>query len=762
MATWEDGPEYAPIERPTDFADAGGRAALDGRRRRSRWPPRRPRTARSSTSRRPPVAPLETLVARAGGDPGPAGPVRRGQRGHDLRLRVGRRALGPARPRPGRPDRSRAASRSPPTPGPAGPAEWHRRPGSDVAPPPDSRFPAPGTPAWFGPGPYGEQPAPPGRVSPKAVWDAAMPGLCICLAVGGLVYVLAPILYAIAFGLSGRVKVARQPVRVAFAIGSVVLGPGRHHRDPDQRLRLRGVVGDRRRLVAGGLLGRAAQHAGPGLPRPARRRATGAGLPVDLGMSGAARPRTLAEALRTLPAAGLSRLLQERDDLADPAPRDLTELASRATTTASVTRALGRLDAWRATVAEGLAALPDPAPTDDAGRAAGPAAAGGGRGGGRPARAGPGLGRGGPAAPGPAGPRGVRAVPRRAGPAVAPPAPDAQIDAALERCGPAARTVLDRLLWSPTGQGPQRRPRRDRTRPNGSPSRRSTRCWPLELLRPLDADTVILPREVAWRLRGGRLRPRARRDHPAAARPVGPATRSWSTGRRPGAAFGLLDDLELLVESLDSIAVRPLRTGGLSTRDVTALARRLDTGRVVQGDDPQPPTSVDTHLPPRVRVRRPPRRARTRRPGPHHRVRHLAGRAGPAAVAKRRRGLADRTPLLRPVRRGGCARPGTGGRLPGGRRPARRPADRGDRGGAGHRARPGRRGRPPWPGTGRSSRRPPFDAATVTGWTWPEATWLGLVALDAVSSFAGPGRRRSRRCRGRRSWPSCSRPRWTR
>ena len=30
----------------------------------------------------------------------------------------------------------------------------------------------------------------------------------------------------------------------------------------------------------------------------------------------------------------------------------------------------------------------------------------------------------------------------------------------------------------------------------------------------------------------------------------------------------------------------------------------------------------------------------------------------------------------------------------------------------------------------------PVDAATVTEWTWPEATWLGLVALDALSSFA--------------------------
>jgi hypothetical protein len=30
----------------------------------------------------------------------------------------------------------------------------------------------------------------------------------------------------------------------------------------------------------------------------------------------------------------------------------------------------------------------------------------------------------------------------------------------------------------------------------------------------------------------------------------------------------------------------------------------------------------------------------------------------------------------------------------------------------------------------------PVDPATVVGWTWPELAWLGLVALDAVSSFA--------------------------
>ena len=62
-------------------------------------------------------------------------------------------------------------------------------------------------------------------------------------------------------------------------------------------------------------------------------------------------------------------------------------------------------------------------------------------------------------------------------------------------------------------------------------------------------------------------------------------------------AFGLLDDLEVLVASLDSTPVRPLRTGGLSTRDVAALARRLDTGagRSDGGTTPHAPRQALEH-----------------------------------------------------------------------------------------------------------------------------------------------------------------------
>ena len=85
--------------------------------------------------------------------------------------------------------------------------------------PTQSSFPTPGTPDWFGPGPYGHQPRQTSPVTAKALIDAATPGLCICLVIGGLVYVVSPIVLWIALGLAGRVKVAQEEVRRAFRIG---------------------------------------------------------------------------------------------------------------------------------------------------------------------------------------------------------------------------------------------------------------------------------------------------------------------------------------------------------------------------------------------------------------------------------------------------------------------------------------------------------------------------------------------------------------
>ena len=214
MATWEDGPEYAPIDRPADFAPAPA-APL------SVAPPVRQMAALAPKDRpvfdqpQVPLAPLATLVPKAEERRDPQLPFAVVSSTMTSDSVWGAVHWGaPTGPPPGVPA---------PAPTPRPPSQPLSAPRTQPLPP-GNPFPAPGTPAWFGPGPYGEQPAPPRQVGAKAVWDAAMPGMCICLAVGGLVYYVAPIMFAIAFGLSRSVQVARDQVRRAFAAGSALLG----------------------------------------------------------------------------------------------------------------------------------------------------------------------------------------------------------------------------------------------------------------------------------------------------------------------------------------------------------------------------------------------------------------------------------------------------------------------------------------------------------------------------------------------------------
>jgi hypothetical protein len=72
-------------------------------------------------------------------------------------------------------------------------------------------------------------------------------------------------------------------------------------------------------------------------------------------------PRSLAEALRGRDDASLAALLRARPDLITPVPTDLTQLATRAGTRASVVRALERLDRFALQTAQALAVAADPA-----------------------------------------------------------------------------------------------------------------------------------------------------------------------------------------------------------------------------------------------------------------------------------------------------------------------------------------------------------------------------------------------------------------
>ncbi|HET9381922.1 MAG TPA: helicase C-terminal domain-containing protein [Streptomyces sp.] len=78
-----------------------------------------------------------------------------------------------------------------------------------------------------------------------------------------------------------------------------------------------------------------------------------------------AAPRSLAEALRARDDASLAALLRSRPDLITPVPTDVTQLATRAGTRASVVRALERLDRFALQTAEALAVAPDPAAYGD-------------------------------------------------------------------------------------------------------------------------------------------------------------------------------------------------------------------------------------------------------------------------------------------------------------------------------------------------------------------------------------------------------------
>ncbi|MBA4866806.1 helicase-associated domain-containing protein [Streptomyces sp. PSKA54] len=86
-----------------------------------------------------------------------------------------------------------------------------------------------------------------------------------------------------------------------------------------------------------------------------------AATPARPAPEAAAPPRSLAEALRARDDESLAALLRARPDLLSPVPGDLTQLATRAGTRASVVRALERLDRFALQTAEALAVAPDPA-----------------------------------------------------------------------------------------------------------------------------------------------------------------------------------------------------------------------------------------------------------------------------------------------------------------------------------------------------------------------------------------------------------------
>lgn len=453
-------------------------------------------------------------------------------------------------------------------------------------------------------------------------------------------------------------------------------------------------------------------------PSP-RQSDTSAAAPA--GPADQARVRTLTEALKQLDPAGLTRLLAKRPDLSYPLPQGISELSTRAGTPTSVARAMDQLNRWLLQVSEALAALPDPTSAGEVAALLGC-------------------------------PEDVtsaafielreralawgsddqlhlvRTVREYFDPypgGLAPPSPrpltDCQISAALDQCDQSVHPLLERLLWSPTGAVRNA----DRVVEESTARSPVDQLLSRQLLRPLDPDTVILPREVALHLR----------SHRFSATPV-PTTPPQLSGpsrgaslvdkAAAGAAFGLLHDVELAVHSLQTTPHRLLRTGGLSVRDLTVLARELSTdaahasfvmecasiaglvapaatGCLLPTPDYDRWAARDSasqwRLVADAWLRGARLYGRSSEPGAHP--------LGAEAEAE-----APGAPALRRLVLHLAVEAGPGTRIS---------VDDLADAAAWHRPRAARAGT--------------SELATVVRWTWREATWLGLLSLDSVSSF---------------------------
>jgi hypothetical protein len=219
MATWEDGPEYAPLNRPDAFTEPSTPPL-------SFAPPLEQLTA-DAPKERPefadppePVEPLANLIPPVEPPRDPAIPFEV----LSTALTSADSAWGAAH------WTSPASQPAGPTvrqvPGPA-PASWPA-PTEPlppvVGPPPNTNgFPAPGTTEWFAPAPY-RQPSAPASVTARQLFETATPGVCICLLIGGLVTLVSPIMLAVAFGLSSRIQVASTQIRRTFTTALSILG----------------------------------------------------------------------------------------------------------------------------------------------------------------------------------------------------------------------------------------------------------------------------------------------------------------------------------------------------------------------------------------------------------------------------------------------------------------------------------------------------------------------------------------------------------
>ncbi len=292
----------------------------------------------------------------------------------------------------------------------------------------------------------------------------------------------------------------------------------------------------------------------------------------------AAGARSLADDIRSRTDEQLTALVLSRPDLARPAPSDLTSLAARAGTRASVQRAVESLDLGHLQVLEAVVVAGDGSGSGSVDDLMG----------GLDVR--PQLQRLWDLALAWRAPEALYAVrtapevlgahPAGLGPSSlelgAKPLSPVEIRSLVAEAPESARGVLDRLVWGP----PVGVVNRDAPGSDGVRWLLDQRL--LHVIMPTvterargESETrVLLPREVALLLRGGRL------HESVALLPPDADTNDIGSDRVDAAAGGEVSDLLALVEEAIELwgpaPPRVLRTGGLAVRDLRRLSESLD------------------------------------------------------------------------------------------------------------------------------------------------------------------------------------------
>lgn len=182
-----------------------------------------------------------------------------------------------------------------------------------------------------------------------------------------------------------------------------------------------------------------------------------------------------------------------------------------------------------------------------------------------------------------------------------------EIAAAIDGLDEPQRDLVERLVTgSPVGRT------RDAA-PGAPPDRPVPRLLAAGLLRQLDEDTVILPRQVGQVLRGELAGPR----HLVPPDPVVTTTTAADAdASAAGAVLDLLREIELVLETLSAAPVPELRSGGLGVREAKKLTKltgideqRLGlilevsaaAGLIASGTpDPEPPDGAGLYWAPTV------------------------------------------------------------------------------------------------------------------------------------------------------------------